>query len=103
MVTVNEAPASGPFADSSSCCGQPAYPNLPAALQKTAAGRPRGGGAVGALLLSPFIKGPETSQEPYNHYALLATIEEIFHVKRLGYSALPAAKPLEPSIFSEAP
>jgi hypothetical protein len=101
VITVDEAPASGEFADSSSCCGQPAYPNLPAALSETPSGRPRGGGAVGALLLSPFIKGPETSQEPYDHFSLLASIEEIFALKRLGYAALPAAKPLEASLFSE--
>lgn len=102
IVTVDQAPASGAFADSSSCCGQPSFPNLPAALAQTPSGRPRGGGAVGALLLSPFIKGPETSQEPYNHYSLLATIEQLFALHKLGYSALPAAKPLEPSLFIEA-
>ena len=103
VITVDQAPSSGAFADSSSCCGQPAYPNLPAALSETATGRPRGGGAVGALLLSPFIKGPETSQEPYNHFSLLASIEAIFALKRLGYAALPAVKPLEASLFSEPP
>lgn len=101
VITVDEAPASGALADSSSCCGQPAYPNLPAALSQTPSGRPRGGGAVGALLLSPFIKGPETSQEPYDHFSLLASIEDLFALKRLGYAALPAAKPLEASLFSE--
>ncbi len=100
-ITVDQAPASGEFADSSSCCGQPAFPNLPAALSQTPAGRPRGGGAVGALLLSPFIKGPQTSQEPYNHFSLLATIEELFGLKRLGYAALGAVKTVEASLFSE--
>src|SRR5256885_13311244 len=28
VITVDEAPSSGEFADSSSCCGQPQYPNL---------------------------------------------------------------------------
>ena len=102
VITVDEAPSSGEFADSSSCCGQPAFPNLPAALSETPSGRPRGGGAVGALLLSPLIKGPETSQEPYNHYSLLATIEETFGLKRLGYAGLAAVKPVEPSLFRSA-
>lgn len=101
VITVDNAPASGEFADSSSCCGQPPYPNLPAALALSPSGRPRGGGTVGALLLSPFIKGPETSQEQYSHLSLLATIEELFGVRRLGYSALPQATPLEASLFSE--
>jgi len=102
VITVDEAPSSGAFADSSSCCGQPTFPNL-GTLTLTPAGRPRGGGAVGALLLSPFIKGPVTSQEPYNHYSLLATIEDIFNLKHLGYSGLAAVKPVEPGIFIETP
>lgn len=101
VITVDQAPATGPFADSSSCCGEPAYPNLPAELAQTPSGRPRGGGAVGALVLSPFIHGPVTSQEPFNHYSLLATIERLFGLPRLGYSALASVKPLEPSLFSE--
>ncbi len=101
VITVDQAPASGEFADSSSCCGQPAYPNLPTALSQTPSGRALGGGGVGALLLSPFIKGPETSQEPYDHFSLLASIEDFFGLKRLGYAALPTVKPLEASLFSE--
>ncbi len=30
VITVDEAPSSGEFGDSSGCCGQPRYPNLPA-------------------------------------------------------------------------
>ena len=96
VITVDQAPASGEFADSSSCCGQPTYPNLPAGE----AGVGRGGGTVGALLLSPFLKGAVTSQVPYNHFSLLRTLEDLFAVKHLGYAALPAVKPLEPALFS---
>ena len=99
VITTDEAPSSGEFEDSSSCCGQPAFPNL-GALGVTPAGRPRGGGAVGALLLSPFIKGPASSAEAYNHFSLLATIEDLFAVKRLGYAGLSAVTPLAPSIFT---
>jgi len=96
VITVDQAPASGEFADSSSCCGQPTYPNLPAGE----AGVGRGGGTVGALLLSPFLKGAVTSQVPYNHFSLLRTLEDLFAVKHLGYAALPAVKPLEAALFS---
>ncbi len=75
VITVDEAPSSGEFADSSSCCGQPLFPNDPL---KTITGAPRGGGAVGALLLSPYVKGGTTSQEPFNHFSLLRTIEDLF-------------------------
>ena len=99
VITSDEAPSRGEFEDSSSCCGQPAFPNL-GALGLSPTGRPRGGGAVGALLLSPFIKGPASSPDDYNHFSLLATIEDLFGVKRLGYAGLSAVTPLAPSIFS---
>ncbi len=99
VITTDEAPSSGAFEDSSSCCGQPAFPNLGAA-GLTPAGRPGGGGTVGALLLSPFIREPASSAEAYNHFSLLATIEDLFAVKRLGYAGLSAVTPLAPSIFT---
>ncbi len=98
-ITVDEAPSSGAFADSSSCCGQPSFPNLPPASSPTGLS-PRGGGTVGALLLSPYLKGATTNQEPYNHFSLLKTFEDLFSVKHLGYAALPTVKPLETAMFS---
>jgi hypothetical protein len=97
VITVDEAPSSGEFGDSSSCCGQPRFPNLPAAAAGLAR---RGGGAVGALLLSPFVKGATTSQEPYNHFSLLRTIEDLFGLGHLGYAAAPGVSSFEPSLFS---
>jgi len=97
VITVDEAPSSGELADSSSCCGQPRFPNLPAPASSFA---PRGGGAVGALLLSPFAKGGKTSQEPYNHFSLLRTIEDLFALKHLGYAGLEKVAAFEPSMFS---
>jgi hypothetical protein len=96
-ITVDQAPTSGELADSSSCCGQPQFPNLPAAPGGLA---PRGGGSVGALLLSPFIKGGGSSPEPYNHFSLLRTVEDLFGLKHIGYAALAQVKPLEAAIFS---
>jgi hypothetical protein len=95
VITVDAAPASGEFADSSSCCGQPSYPNVAAA-----SGVGRGGGTVGALLLSRFLKGGVTSQEQYNHFSLLRTIEDLFGLKHLGYAGLAGVKPIEASLFS---
>jgi phosphatidylinositol-3-phosphatase len=97
VITVDEAPSSGEFADSSSCCGQPLFGNVPS---KSPLGVPRGGGAVGALLLSPYVKGASTSQEPYNHFSLLRTIEDLFSVKHLGYAGASAVKSLEPALFT---
>jgi phosphatidylinositol-3-phosphatase len=94
VITGDEAPSSGDFADSSSCCGQPKYPNY------TAPGFGQGGGQVGALLLSPFIKGGTSDQERYNHFTLLRTIEDIFGVRHLGYAALPVVKSLPVSLLN---
>jgi hypothetical protein len=97
VITVDEAQSTGEFADSSSCCGEPLFPNDPL---KSITGAPRGGGAVGALLLSPYVKGGTTSQEPFNHFSLLRTIEALFGVKPLGYAGLAAVKPFEPAMFT---
>jgi phosphatidylinositol-3-phosphatase len=97
VITVDQAPSTGAFADSSSCCGQPLFPNAPA---KTLTGAASGGGAVGALLLSPYIKGGATSQEPFNHFSLLRTIEDLFGLQHLGYAALSAVKSFEPAMFT---
>ncbi len=97
VITVDEAPSTGQFADSSSCCGQPLYPNAPST---TPAGAPRGGGTVGALLLSPFVKAGTTNEEPFNHFSLLRTIEDLFGLKHLGYTGLSAVKPFEPAMFT---
>lgn len=99
-ITVDNAPIKGEFADSSSCCGQPHFPNLPAS-SGAAKLSPPGGGQVGLLLLSPFIKkGGGLVQETYNHYSLLATIEQIFGLGKLGYAGLPEVKPFSASLFS---
>ena len=97
VITVDQAPSSGPFADSSSCCGQPQFPNLPASASGLA---PEGGGQVGALLLSPFIKVHAVSQEPYNHFSLLRTIEDLFGLSHLGYAGGAKVSSFESSLFS---
>jgi hypothetical protein len=97
VITVDQAPATGAFADSSSCCGQPLFPNAPS---KTLTGAPRGGGAVGALLLSPYVQGGTNSQEQYNHFSLLRTIEDLFGLTHLGYAGLSAVKSFEPAMFT---
>jgi hypothetical protein len=98
VISVDEAPSSGEFADSSACCGQPAFPNVAASAPSGLS--PRGGGSVGALLLSPYVKGGETNQEPFNHFSLLRTIEDLFGLGHLGYAGLSAVKPFEPSMFT---
>lgn len=103
VITTDEAPSSGEYADSSSCCGQPRFPNLPAPAGSAAALPPEGGGQVGALLLSPFVKGATINQESFNHFSLLRTFEDFFGVKHLGYAAGAHVGSLEPSLFLAKP
>jgi hypothetical protein len=100
VITSDSAPSTGAFADSSSCCGQPRFPNLPPATGLAASLPPEGGGQVGALLLSPFVKGRTISQAPFNHFSLLRTIEDLFGLKHLGYAAGAKVGALEPSLFT---
>ncbi len=97
-ITVDEAPSTGEFVDSSSCCGQPSFPNLPAPAGGIG---PPGGGQVGALLLSPFIKGGSLNQDTYNHFSLLRTIEDLFGLTHLGYAGGREVSSFAPSIFSK--
>ena len=46
-----------------------------------------GGGRVGAVLLSPFIKGGTLTKTSYNHYSSLASWESIFGLGRLADAA----------------
>ncbi len=99
VVTVDEAPSTGEFADSSSCCGQPTFPNLPAPAGGIG---PPGGGQVGALLLSPFIKGGALVQDTYNHFSLLRTVEDLFGLSHLGYAADKEVSSFSPSLFGDS-
>lgn len=67
--------------DSSACCGEAVGPN---------AGQPGiegpGGGRIGALVISPRTAPGTTSRRDYNHYSLLASVEDLFGVPRLGYA-----------------
>jgi hypothetical protein len=101
-ITVDQAPATGVEADSSSCCGQPRFPNLPTPAPLPGGGQlpPSGGGQVGALLLSPFVKAGAVDQDPYNHFSLLRTIEDLFGLKHLGYAGAKGVSSFNGAVFS---
>jgi phosphatidylinositol-3-phosphatase len=61
-----------------------------------------GGGRIGALVLSPFVTPGSVSDEPYNHYALLRTVEALFGLPYLGYAAEPDLKVFGTDVFSVA-
>jgi hypothetical protein len=84
VITFDES--NGPQSDSSACCNEGPGPNTP--LPGITG---LGGGRVGAVLLSPFIRPGTVSSTPYNHYSLLASVEASFGLPRLGYAATTSA------------
>jgi hypothetical protein len=58
------------------------------------------GGRVGALVLSPATKGGTTSSRMYNHYSLLASIEDAFSLPRLGYAGAPGLDSFGPDVYN---
>jgi hypothetical protein len=61
---------------------------------------PTGGGQVGALLISPYIKAGTNNQEPANDFSLLRTIEQIFGLPYLGYAGAKRVSSLPAEVFS---
>jgi hypothetical protein len=95
VLTFDEAEVVGDAADASSCCNEPASPNV---AQAGFTGP--GGGRVGALLLSPYIKPASTSSTPYNHYALLCSIENLFGLQKLGYAGMAGLQCFDSSVYN---
>jgi hypothetical protein len=86
LVTFDEAEAEGAMADASACCNQAQFPNTPNN------GGPvpgRGGGRVGAVALSPFIRAGTVTSQPYNHFSALRSFQQLFGLPYLGYAGSP--------------
>lgn len=83
---------------SSACCHERP---LPGAKYPPGFSGP-GGGRVGAVVLSPFVKPGTVSSVPYNHYALLRTVEAIFGLSYLGYAAEPDLEIFGADVFTAA-
>jgi phosphatidylinositol-3-phosphatase len=96
-------------ADATACCSEPAGPNI--ASGESVFGFPvkgpgivgPGGGRIGAVLVSPFIKPGTVSAEPYNHYALLASLEDLFALPHLGYAGQTGLKGFGSDVFTAYP
>jgi phosphatidylinositol-3-phosphatase len=70
--------------DATACCGPTPAPNV------TQAGiHGPGGGRVGAVVLSRFVQPGTTNDTPYNHYSLLCSMEDVFHLPHLGLAGRP--------------
>jgi phosphatidylinositol-3-phosphatase len=96
--------------DAAACCNEQPGPNLPAyqagaGIARTAINGPGligpGGGRIGAVMLSPFIKPGTVSQVPYNHYALLKSVEDMFGLAHLGFAGQAGLKAFGADIFTQ--
>jgi hypothetical protein len=81
--------------DTDACCNEPTGPNT----QKPGFNGP-GGGRIGAVLLSPFIAPGTISDEPYNHYSMLRSVQDIFGLPHLGYAGLKGLKPFGKDVYT---
>jgi hypothetical protein len=94
VVTWDEANV-GP-GTSDACCSEPSGPNT---VQPGIFGP--GGGRTGTLVLSPFTRPGSVNDQPYNHYALLRSIEDMFGLGHLGYAAAGGLKPFGDDVFNK--
>jgi hypothetical protein len=92
LVLFDEGPAGPPGettgGDASACpapCQSPAGPNTP---NPGALIIGPGGGKVGAVALSSYIRPGTISARPYNHYSLLRSVEDLFGLGHLAYAGL---------------
>ena len=98
VITFDESDGVG-AEGSSACCGERPLPG--ARFQPGFSGP--GGGRVGAIVLSKFVKPGTVSAVPYNHYSLLRTVEAIFALPYLGYAAEEGLRLFGRDVFSAAP
>ena len=85
---------------STACCGEtagksPSHPNI--ALPGM---NGPGGGDVGAVAISPFIKPGTVSTVDYNHYSALRSFEDIFGLSHLGDAAMPQVKSFGTDVYT---
>ncbi|HZR34528.1 MAG TPA: alkaline phosphatase family protein [Nevskia sp.] len=95
IVTYDES--SGLQSDSSACCGEGPGPNT---LLPGLTGL--GGGRVGAVLISPFIKPGTVSTTPYNHYSMLRSVQDIFGLPYLGLAGASGQAGFGSDVYTSA-
>jgi hypothetical protein len=94
VITFDEAESS----DASACCNEQPGPNTPNPGGLTLG---PGGGRTGAVLISPFIKPGSQNATPYNHYALLRSMEDIFGLQYLGYAGQTGLQGFGPDVYNQ--
>jgi hypothetical protein len=95
IVTFDEADLQQADA-SEACCGEQGL----SGAQSPPGMQGPGGGRIGAVLISPFIKRGTVSQTPYNHYSMLRSVSGFFGVAPLGFAAEEGLQPFGDDVLS---
>ena len=98
LILFDEADFSGANADTSACCNEIPGPNSP--LPGISG---PGGGRVGAVVLSKFVRPGTIVTTPYNHYSLLRTIEDLFGLAHLGFAGQTGTNSFGLDVFVPVP
>ncbi|HET7553580.1 MAG TPA: alkaline phosphatase family protein [Gemmatimonadaceae bacterium] len=93
IVTFDEASSK----DATACCDEQPGPNA-----KAPGIQGPGGGRIGAVLISPFIRPGTVSNTPYNHYSMLRSIEDVFGLDHLGYAGQDGLRPFGADVYTAA-
>jgi hypothetical protein len=60
-----------------------------------------GGGQVGLLLISSYVKANTTNTlGTYNHYSLLKSIEDLFSLQATGYAGTPTLPVFDKTVYT---
>jgi len=59
-----------------------------------------GGGRTGAVLVSQYIQPGSVNDTPYNHYALLRSIEGLFSLPHLGFAGAPGLQAFGADVYN---
>jgi hypothetical protein len=80
------------------CCAEPTGPNTPMpGIQGP------GGGRTGTVVISPWVEPGSTNDSPYNHYALLRSLEDLFGLAHLGYAGQAGLRPFGSDVYNASP
>jgi len=95
---------SGDDSNAGACCGEvdslgftdPSHPNL----NEVGLYGP-GGGRVGAIVLSKYVKPGTVSTNAYNHYSQLRSFEDLFGLKHIGDAQQPQVHSFGPDVYTQ--
>ena len=79
--------ANGGWDSPAGCCDSPVLPAGDPDISATWPGGVYGGGPVPAIVIDPSGPREFVSNVPYNHYSLLRTIEDDWHLGELGFTS----------------